>query len=587
MAKSKYSDKQVAQNKTDSIMNTIAWRCAYYRANPSRFVEEFLGINYLKWFQKILLWCMMRYDVFTFIASRALGKTFLVALFCVCRCILFPGEKIVVGAPTFKQGKELVGKIKNELMHNSPMLGNEIKGEIKMSQNECQVDFKNGSYIVVVACNDNARGKRCTILIEDERRMISQYIVDSVLRPMRESRNPGYLQKPEYAHLKEMPKEFSMSSAWYKASELFGKVKSDTANMFNPRLKTFVVDLPYQVSIQSGIMLPQIIETEMSEASFSDIMFMMEREGKFYGASEDALFNYETLQQRRIIREPFCNINYYQSTGNKLPQKKVGEKRILSIDIALMASKKSRDNDASSFFIHQALPTASNNYIDNIVYAENVEGLLTDELALMAMRYFYCYNCDYMVIDRNGVGMGVLDAIISRDMYDPMTGETYAMLNVCNDDEVALRCKSSNAKKVIYAIKANSKFNNDIALDLRAGFQNGVINLLISEIEAEDQMDKNIKGFNKLSDVQQAKTKLPYFETSMLIEELINLEYETSNGLIKVKEKSGMRKDRYSSIAYGWFVVQQLAQQLKPTSYTTNILDNFTFTKHKNIGLFS
>lgn len=59
-------------SKTEKIMNTIAERCAYYRANPQRFVEEYLGIK-LKIFQKILLWAMMIYDAFYFVAARGLG----------------------------------------------------------------------------------------------------------------------------------------------------------------------------------------------------------------------------------------------------------------------------------------------------------------------------------------------------------------------------------------------------------------------------------------------------------------------------------------------------------------------------------
>lgn len=71
MAKNK-TDEEIRQNKTDRIMKIIAQRCSYYRANPQRFCEEFLNV-YLKLFQKILIWAMMTYDAFYFIASRGLG----------------------------------------------------------------------------------------------------------------------------------------------------------------------------------------------------------------------------------------------------------------------------------------------------------------------------------------------------------------------------------------------------------------------------------------------------------------------------------------------------------------------------------
>ena len=68
----KKTDSQIIQDKTDYIMNIIAERCAYYRANPQRFCSEFLGIK-LKLFQKIIIWIMMHYDAFYFVATRGIG----------------------------------------------------------------------------------------------------------------------------------------------------------------------------------------------------------------------------------------------------------------------------------------------------------------------------------------------------------------------------------------------------------------------------------------------------------------------------------------------------------------------------------
>ena len=42
---------------------------AFYRANPQRFVKDYLNIN-LKVFQKILIYAMMHNEHFMYIASR-------------------------------------------------------------------------------------------------------------------------------------------------------------------------------------------------------------------------------------------------------------------------------------------------------------------------------------------------------------------------------------------------------------------------------------------------------------------------------------------------------------------------------------
>lgn len=558
------TDSQIMQDRTDRIMNLVDERCGYYRSSPHRFVQDYLfpdNPNFLKTFQKILLWAMMHSDSLCFVACRGLGKTFLVALFCVVKCILYPREKIVVSSPTFKQSKELIGKITDDFMHRSSLLRSEID-RVSTGQNDCGIWFKNGSFIVCKVSTPNARGARCNCLIIDESRMVEKGVIDDIFVPMLNApRSPGYLSKPEYAHLAEVGQKFFMSSAWYKQSELYTMLKGYTANMLDGG-KFFALDLPYQISIQANIMLRETIENVMMDPDFNDISFMMEYEGKFYGSGEDSLFNLQTLEERRILQEPFFALEWYRNHGHKPPQKTTGEKRVLALDIALLASRK-HDNDASCYTLHQLMETPTHTYIDNIVMVDTVEGVMTEELGLLTMRYFYQYDCDYIAIDANGIGQAVLDYLM-MDRYDSLYSETYSALNVINNSDLEIRCKVKNAPKVIYALKANSRSNNDMTLSLRAGLQNGNINLLISEIEAEERLPRLVRGFGKLTDVQQIKMKVPFVQTSMMIEELINLEHDISNGLVKVKERSGMRKDRYSSFMYGYYVCQELSKKLKP-----------------------
>lgn len=65
----KRSVQEIAQEKEQRLMETIAWRAGYYRKNPHRFCEEVLGIQ-LKLFQKILIWVMMEYNYVMYLAAR-------------------------------------------------------------------------------------------------------------------------------------------------------------------------------------------------------------------------------------------------------------------------------------------------------------------------------------------------------------------------------------------------------------------------------------------------------------------------------------------------------------------------------------
>ena len=65
--------KEVEQEELQRVMNTVAERAAFYRANPQRFVRDYLGITNLKWFQEVILWMMNAEIFFMYLASRGQG----------------------------------------------------------------------------------------------------------------------------------------------------------------------------------------------------------------------------------------------------------------------------------------------------------------------------------------------------------------------------------------------------------------------------------------------------------------------------------------------------------------------------------
>ena len=236
-----------------------------------------------------------------------------------------------------------------------------------------------------------------------------------------------------------------------------------------------------------------------------------------------------------------------------------------------MQSTKKKKNDASALFINNAIQIDNTTYNSNFVYAETFEGLTTDELGIIVMRYFYHYKCTQLVLDCQGVGLGVYD-FICKDQYDSETGDTYKALCACNNDDMAIRCKIKDARRVVWCVKADAKFNSDICVALRNGIQNGKVSYLVSEQEGDEILKQNFKGYNKLSTDEQVMLRMPYVQTTMTEYELIKLDSEVKDGKIKVKEISGMRKDRYSSTAYSFWCVNQLELKLKPKHESVNKL---------------
>lgn len=562
---------EIEKDKQQKIMEIVAWKAGYYRANPHRYVSEVLGLS-LKWFQQILLWCMMHYNFVMYLAARGQGKTYLTALFCCVRCILFPGTKIVVSSGTLKQANEVLLKIQDDFMKQSPILRSEID-KCNIGQNDASIYFKNGSWIKTRTSSENSRSARANCIVVDEFRMVDETVINTVLRKFLTSpRQPKYLRKPEYAHLQERNKEIYMSSAYFKSSWAYKKAQSYTINFFDDTKRYFICGLPYQVSIRERLLSREQLQDEMSEADYNELVQQMEMECLWFGDTDGSLFKFDELTARRRLRKALPPLSFCNDKIT-IPKLTTTGKRILSIDVALMQSTKKKKNDASAIFINDLIQVNDTAYQSNFVYGETFEGLKTDELGMIVMKYFYEYQCTDLVLDTNGIGLGVYD-FITKDQISQENSKRYKAMTCINDKDMAERCKVRDANKVVWSVKANANFNNEICVLLRNGIQNGKINFLIPEQDADTSLKEIYKGYYKMSPTEQAKLKMSYIQTTFAVYELIKLDHEVKNGNIKVKEVDGMRKDRYSSIAYSYWCACQLELKLKPKNNDTQSLVN-------------
>lgn len=542
--------------------------CAYYRANPHRFAKDYLHLN-LHLFQKILIIMMNWSSTTAFIGSRGIGKSYLSAVFCVIRCILYPGTKICIASGTRGQSINVLEKIMLELKPASPVLAAEIdEKQTKINGTNAQIVFKNSSYIKVVTASDSARGNRANLLLLDEFRMIAKDVIDTILRKfLTQKRMPRYEEltkeerKKEYA--KEKNKTMYLSSAYFVDHWSYLKCTDTCQFMLNDTKHQFVCGLPYQLSIAEGLLDAETVADEMAETDFNEIKFQMEYEALWYGNTDGSFFDYNSISKNRRIKYPMLPDKLAAKLNNsqnvRIQPKQNGEIRILSADIALMSSRKN-NNDATAIFLNQLLPTKAGRYTSNIVYADACEGLRTDDQALLIRKLFDEYACDYLVLDTSGLGLGVYDCL-SRDIVDPETGEMYPAISCCNNAEMAARCAVIGAEKVIWAIKASAQFNSDCAFLLREAFRSGRIRLLATEYDAEESLGE-LRGYSSLSSAERMQLQLPYIHTTLLIDELTKLQHEESAGKVKIFEKTGMRKDRYSSLSYNYYVAVQIESKV-------------------------
>lgn len=447
-------------------------------------------------------------------------------------------------------------------MKRSQNLENEID-HITVNQSKAECIFKNGSFVKVVTASDSARGNRGNILIIDEYRTVSEDIVNEVLSKfLIDERHPPFRDEPEYADYREPNKQIYLSSAWYRDHWSFDKVADYYEKQMSGK-NYFVCGLPYQLAIKEGLYQPETALEEMSESNFSETAWEREMECIFTSTSDDAFFNMEAINKTRKLKYPMMPASMstrLQGKETVIPNKQYGEIRLLSADIALMRSTKKKANDATAIFINQMVPNSNGRYYNNIVYAETHEGETTQKQALRIRRLYEEYGIDYIVIDGKGAGAGIVDLLLD-DIYDPETGETYGALSCYNNPELAARCTDPDAPRSLYIINnQTARFNSECAFTLREGFRSGKIRLLVPENDGKDNMSDQ-RCWGNLNPLEREAFLLPYLETTQLVDELINLKYtDTQNG-VKIYEKSGYRKDRYSSLSYNYWVACQIEEE--------------------------
>lgn len=552
----------------------------YYRRNLHRFIQHYLGLT-LHFYQVLILFLMNLYPSFCFVASRASAKSYLIAIFSCAKAILYPGSQIVVASGTKGQAKLIVTeKIQKELMRESAILRMEI-ATIKSNNNDIEVIFRNGSSIVVVPANDNARGHRATIIIYEEFRMIKKSVIDSILSPFLIVRQPPYIKLPQYSNndevVKEEPISIYISSSWYTSHWMWDTMKVH----LNAKYKNdsmCIVGLDYSITLKHNLRTRNQL---MSERKKMDrVSWEMEYENLMISENTNAYFTYNMLQQNQTLKKPFYPRNNWDVfTGkravNKMPKLKE-EIRIVACDMAFIENKR---NDNSIFSCIRLIPETSQyvsqsdsgskvevkkGYRRSVVYLESVQGGDTTMQAIRIKQLFDDFEADYVVLDLRNGGIGIYD-ILAKVIYDESRDKEYLPWTCINDESIANRIKTMGASPVVFVINASQKLNSDIAIRFRTDLMEKRIDLLINLGDAKEQvLANNTEYMSAIDEDQILFYEKPYLETQALINETIDLVYERlpQTGAIRVSEQGANRKDRYTSVSYGNYFASILEQDL-------------------------
>lgn len=578
----------------NNVLHTIAW-CSFWRRNLHLFVRDYLKLS-LYPYQQIAIYKMGISNFICMIASRNDAKSFIIALYACCRCILYPGTLFVIGSATKGQSKLMVSaKIQDELMQWSKPLAAEIE-KVSTSINDTYVKFRNTSKIIVYTANDNARGNRSHASCREEFRQIDKKIEDSVISPFQTVRNRPYMRKNignklygDIPILQENPVDIYISSSWIDDGNwMWGIV--DQA--FNGMLKNDgSVLLTFDESITLKHHLKTMKQMKREKKKQDPVTWKTEFLNLKVKDSLSSYFTYKMLMNRQVSKHVFYPKNILDFKSNRRNKyaipKQDNEVRVISNDIAFVAGEK---NDNSVYSCIRAIPEnityETNNgsveirqgYRRQYPYIESNQLGDTTKQAIRIRQLYEDFESDFIVIDTRNGGLQVLYAL-EKVLYDEERGIEYSPLCCMNNEDYAKVCIDPGAKKCIYAINATQTLNSDIAISFRKNLVENKIDFLVNFNIAKEEILQNNKEYIEEVDVEkQVEFERPFLETQAMISECAELQYEKmpQTGVIKIQEKGKNRKDRYTSCSYGSYFIDQLELDMLGSSsdYDYSVLIN-------------
>lgn len=565
------TEKDMTESKKDRLKSWIT----FYRFNPSYFVEHYMEVN-LYPYQRFWINLISRSTEFIGIASRASAKSWLIAVYAIARCILYPGTIVALASSTKAQAGLIISEKCQMLYDKHPNIARECSS-ITSNQNKWEMTFHNTSKINVVVSGEGGRGHRSHVTVLEERRLIPNAIIDSVIRPFLVSRQPPYLEKPQYAEIEELheePIEIIITSAHYKSYEWWPETKKFLKAMAAGDNDIKAVFFDYLIVMRHGIKTRKQMKKEKD--TLDPVTFLMEYGNIPYGSSTNSfyklgLFNRTVKRSWRPMTDEMAitkEKNIYD-----IP-KKADEIRILSVDVAMRAGST---NDNTIITCARLLPSKKG-WLTEITYLESHNGMSTNLQALRIKQIYTEFKADVLILDVANAGIGVYDSLssVTKDEvrgveYDPYTVMATPDIDDKVYEELFARTLGKDALPVIFPITGSASLNSVIAIKFRERLKKRLVSFLVDDNTEEEFLigarDKNILE-------QDDSTVRSYLlqanlQTTLLINESISLEMSMAGaaGLVKLVEPAGARKDRYTSVSYLNYYVSIMDTELLKDKY--------------------
>ena len=510
----------------------------YYRTHMDMYIEDAYSPTKLTPIQHVITRGVGNATTSAIVAPRGYGKTWTIANTAKALGDLYPGSKILVVAPTADQATLIAEKIR-DLANENSNFANGIKMSnartyVSISKDSSFCMLMNGSIIESVAIG-SARGKRAKMVIVDEARDVDMDVLRSVVLP---TRNETRYNARAYGFPDYESKLIYISSACPKNFEFYKEFERIVQKRAHGDKRYFALALHYKTPIAEGLQNEAYYEGERE--SNPETTFAMEYESKFLGGSENSAFPYELVQGCRTLD----NVENEQPKGSK-------SRYIISLDIA---TSKAKGSDNSVLMVHKFTERKDGSFARKVVHIRSYNGQRLDYLAEEVRKYYHVRfpNTEKIVYDARAVGDS-FDRFFDKEWLDVESGREYPPLVV--DDEPL---SNPDAVQALHPFRAVNTLNQRIYTNLRVALEKQTIELPSSYRLMKDKQSTLSEG-KRMSKEELAN----FLEADALQIEMSNVvaKHGAGNNILYDVPKSGMHKDRYSSLAMGNDYISELEKE--------------------------
>jgi len=469
------------------------------------------------------------------VAARGFGKSFMLGVNAVLHALLYPGYRIGLIGPSFRQSKYVFAEIE-KLYARSSIFREACERRPIRGSDTCYIKFKsteysNGSFIEALPLGvDGAkiRGSRFYLIQIDELAQVPPTIIDMVLRPMaavtlepmqrvRELERQRMLIERGLAikgdFIEEMSNKMIMtSSGFFKFNHMWSRMKSywKAIELEGKNTTKYAVhQIPYQL-LPEGFLDKENIKE--AKRTMSSMEFLQEYEALMISDS-DGFFKASLLEN--------CTIG---SDFSVRLVGEAGEKYVMGID----------PNQGGSALCGIIIIEVDKP--NRIVYVNGLKNQTTQGMTKTIQRLTDQFNIVRIFMDSQGGGKPV------RDLLQEGYNNHVPILDI--EDELM---KTQNGRRILQLVNPGSQWIADANFDTLSMLENGDIRFPMVPLSGSNMEEKM------------------YEYVKLLKSQMLNIIVtQTARGVRHFDTpKKGQNKDLYSAMVLACWGIRELAREIE------------------------